>query len=365
MASKVQMMSVSISEAQPAIEFVVLSGKNCYIEGPAGVGKTELIAQIAAKLGAKLYTSRLAQVEPSDLFGFPVPTTLDDGTMITQHTRPTVIPPSDETDQLYIWFFDELNRANKQAVNAVMQATDSSRRIGPHKLPKNIVIVGAGNPANDDAYDTSMLDAAVNNRYVHLKMHYDTNSLVSYAKSKEWNANVISFIQVTGGALFRNGTYDGLPFCSPRSLETLSGLENNGLSNNKVMHAMLVQGCLGPELGLAYHSHCFELQPLKWSELSTDDGKARLGRMVQPENIRQDLISFTNEDIRKHFEKKAGMTDKDFATLSEYLCTIPADQSAALISQLKGEPKVSEAFVNHMRAKGQAIGEHIGSALKG
>jgi hypothetical protein len=361
--AKVEMISVSLSEAADAIKFCIKAGRNVYIEGPAGVGKTELVAQVTAELGGKLFTTRLAQVEPADLVGFPMPEKVGNDYIMT-FSRPTNIPPADDTDQLYIWFFDELNRANKQAINAVMQATDSCRKVGAHKLPKNTVVIGAGNPANDDAYDTSMLDAAANNRYVHIKVHYDAKALVAYAKKKEWHSNVVSFVQVTGSKIFKSNGYDGLPFCSPRSLEALNDMEKSGLGKDRAMHALLVQGCIGPELGAMYHAHCFELQPLKWIELGTKDGKTRLGRMLQPENIRQDLISFTNDDIVEHFKKQGGMSDKEFDTLSDYMTTIPADQSAALLAQLNGTSQIVDAFRAHLAAKGQAIATYLGKTLK-
>lgn len=361
MVTKIEMMTVSLKDAADAIKVCIGANKNVYIEGPAGVGKTELVAQIATELGAKLYTSRLAQVEPADLVGFPMPEKVD-GDYVMQFSRPTNIPPRDDSDQLYIWFFDELNRANKQAINAVMQVSDSCKKIGSHKLPKRLVVIGAGNPSNDDTYDTAQLDAAVNNRYVHIKVHYDAHALVDYAKRKEWNQNVISFVQVTGNKLFGGG-YDGLPFCSPRSLEALSDLENNGLTGKgKMMHALISQGAVGPELGAMYHAHCFELQPVKWVELKTKEGKARLGRMVQPGNIRQDLISFTNDDILESLEKQGGISDADFKVLEDYCVSIPADQAAELCARLN-KSRVSDVFRSHIATK-PAITNHLGKSIK-
>lgn len=362
--AKIQMISVSIAEAKTAVEFCIKAGKNVYIEGPAGLGKTELLSQIAEELGGKLYTSRLAQLEPSDIVGFPMPEKVGED-YVMQFSRPTNIPPRDDSDQLYIWFFDELNRANKQSINAVMQATDSCKRVGPHKLPKNTVVVGAGNPANDDAYDTAQLDAAVNNRYVHIKVHYCAAALADYAKRKEWHNNVVSFIQVTGNKLFSNGVYDGLPFTSPRSLEAMSQLEVAGLGRDKALHALLSQGTLGPEIGMMYHSHCFELQPVKWKELGTKAGKERLAKMVNPDNIRMDLLNFTNDDIVQHFVGNDGkISDKDFKTLEEYITTIPADQAAALVSIMRTNTKIQPAFDGHLQANGQKIAEHLGTLKK-
>lgn len=226
-----------------------------------------------------------------------------------------------------------------------------------------MVVVGAGNPANDDAYDTAQLDAAVCNRYVHIKVHYDAKALVAYAKKKGWHANVVSFIQVNGNKLFASTDYDGLPFCSPRALESLSQMEAAGLGRDKPMHAMLAQGCIGPELGLEYHAHCFDLRPVKWTELASKDGMERAARMADETNYRADLLSFTNDDIVEQFSKKGAMTDKDFKILSDYICTIRADQGAALVAQIQSIASVRDAFRDHVKANGKAITDHLGKLL--
>lgn len=364
MAKKIEMISVSLTEAKKAIMFCCKAGKNVYIEGPAGVGKTELVGQISKELSAPMCTSRLAQCEPCDLVGYPIPEKVGDDYQMT-FSRPTIIPPKDDSEQLHIWFFDELNRANKQSINAVMQATDSCKRVGSHQLPKNLVVIGAGNPANDDAYDTAMLDAAMNNRYVHIKVHYDAKSLVAYAKQSDWHSNVVTFIQVTGDKLFNSVGYDGLPFCSPRAMESLSQLEKAGMMNDKAMHALLSQGAIGPELGMQYHAHCFELQPVKWVELGTKAGDARLGRMLDQDNYRADLISFSNDDIIEHFKSSGVMTDKDFKKLSDYLCKIHADQAAALVTQMQSVSGVSDEFKAHVGSSaGNALTNHLRTSLK-
>lgn len=363
MASKVQMISVSIADAKDAIVFCIKAGKNVYIEGPSGLGKTELLGQIAAELSAKMYTSRLAQLEPSDIVGFPMPEKVGEDYVMT-FSRPTSIPPRDDSDQLYLWFFDELNRANKQSINSVMQATDSCKRVGSHSLPRNTVVIGAGNPPNDDAYDTSQLDAAVNNRYVHIKIHYCAKALGDYAKKKEWHENVQSFLQVSGNKVF-DGVYEGLPFTSPRSLEAMSGLEHSGLGRDKALHALLAQGTFGPTVGMMYHSHCFELQPLKWKEIGTKEGKERLAKMIKPDNVRMDLLNFTNDDIFQHFVDQDGkMTDKEFKTLEGYLLAIPADQAAALISILRNNVKTAAGIDAHLTTGGQKISDYLGTLRK-
>lgn len=363
MANKTAMTSITLAELADAVKFCVKTGQNCYIEGPAGVGKTELISQIAASLNAKLFTTRLAQVEPADLVGFPMPEKVGNDYVMT-FSRPNNIPPNDDSDQIYIWFLDEMNRANKQAVNAVMQATDSSKKIGTHKLPKRMVVIGAGNPANDEAYDTAQLDQAMSNRYVHYKVHYDAKTLVDYAKAQKWHPNVISFIQVTGNKLF-GATYDGSsPVCTPRSLEAMSNLEHAKLMDNKFQHAITAQGAFGAELGAAYHSHCYELQPVSWKELGTKEGRARLGRLTNPENIRVDLLSFTNDDIREHFHKAGTMSDKEFDLLASYLVDIPADLAAALANQLQKDPAIATVFASLFQSRGAKIVEHLGKAIK-
>ena len=66
------------------------------LHGRPGVGKTELVQTLAARIGAELYDLRLTTIEPQDLRGLPY---YDHATAKTVWYRPEDLPDTEQGDQ--------------------------------------------------------------------------------------------------------------------------------------------------------------------------------------------------------------------------------------------------------------------------
>ena len=67
---------MKISDSLPIVEKAVTKKKPIMLWGPPGVGKSALVHQIAMARGLKVLDLRLAQLEPTDLRGIPMPNTV-------------------------------------------------------------------------------------------------------------------------------------------------------------------------------------------------------------------------------------------------------------------------------------------------
>jgi len=114
-----------ISELKKVLAKLETIQEPVLLVGHAGVGKTEIVRQLAQETGRKLYTVILSQLEPGDLLGLPV---TRDG--VTEFLRPNWLPKEDERA---ILFLDEINRAPIYVRQSIFQLV-LDRQVGPHKL---------------------------------------------------------------------------------------------------------------------------------------------------------------------------------------------------------------------------------------
>ena len=161
--------------------------------GAPGVGKSDVVAQVAEKRGVELRDVRLSLLDPVDLKGFPIPDhdnkqmtwlpphflpamTVKKARALlnTKDGKKTALPdhlmPNDSQG---ILFLDELPSA-PQAVQAAAYQLILNREIGNYTLPEGWAIIAAGNREEDRAVVHKM-PSALANRFVHLNfdIHLD------------------------------------------------------------------------------------------------------------------------------------------------------------------------------------------------
>ena len=107
--------------------------------GPPGAGKSQLVAQAAARHGAPVIEVRLAQMEPTDLRGIP----FRDGRNVVWSV-PAMLPDAGRHGAQGILFLDEITSAPPTVTAAAYQLI-LDRRLGEYHVPEGWVIVAAGN----------------------------------------------------------------------------------------------------------------------------------------------------------------------------------------------------------------------------
>jgi MoxR-like ATPase len=95
--------TVKISEAKVIIRKALVKGRPVMIWGPAGIGKSDLIAELALEDGRQVTDVRLNLWEPTDIKGIPYYNS-SENTM--KWAPPAELPTDPECDN--ILFLDEL-----------------------------------------------------------------------------------------------------------------------------------------------------------------------------------------------------------------------------------------------------------------
>jgi MoxR-like ATPase len=145
--------------------------------GAMGIGKSQVVAQVAEELGINLIDLRLAQFETGDLIGIPY--LQKDKTF---WGKPGWWP---EEGTKGILLLDEINRAPSDVRQAVFQLIladhKGRRRLHTHVLPKGWAVIAAMNPDNGE-YQVEQLDKAFARRFIMLTIQPDVESWLLWAK---------------------------------------------------------------------------------------------------------------------------------------------------------------------------------------
>ncbi len=157
------------------------------LHGRPGVGKTQVVQQMAETIGARLFDLRLTTIEPQDLRGLPY---YDHETKKTVWYRPEDLPD----DGPAVLFLDELTAASpylQPTVYGLLQ----ERRVGRHSLPDTVFVVAAGNAAEDGAIAYEM-GTALSDRLVHLTVRATASDWIdNFAVPRALHPAVTAFIR--------------------------------------------------------------------------------------------------------------------------------------------------------------------------
>jgi hypothetical protein len=158
----------------------------CMIWGPPGIGKSEIVAQVATHRKVELRDVRLGLMDPTDIKGFPSP----DHTKKQMHWLPPDFLP---TKGKGVLFLDEINTA-PPAVQAASYQLILNRKVGNYELPAGWDIVAAGNRATDQAVVHNM-GTALMSRLIHLTLEADVEEWASYAERNGISSITVAFIK--------------------------------------------------------------------------------------------------------------------------------------------------------------------------
>ena len=236
-----------------------------FLWGPPGIGKSELVADITQELGGYMIDLRLGQMEPTDIRGIPF-YNKDLGKM--DWAPPIELPDEELAEQypLVVLFLDELNSA-APSVQAAAYQLILNRRIGKYALPKNVVMVAAGNRESDKGV-TYRMPTPLANRFIHQEMKVDFASYQEWAVNNNIHKDVVGYLSFAKQDLYDfDAKSASRAFATPRSWTFVSELlEDEDSDDDTLMN--LVAGTIGEGLAVKFMAH-----------------RKIAGRMPKPEDI--------------------------------------------------------------------------------
>ena len=211
--------------------------------GPPGVGKSQMVAQIAASHEVTLIDIRLSQMEPSDLRGIPF---LKDE--IVDWAIPAMLPDAKRHGVKGILFLDEITSAPPSVAAAAYQLI-LDRSLGEYKVPDQWAIIAAGNRQGDRGV-TYTMPAPLANRFSHYEVDVNLDDWVAWAYANGIDERVIGFLRFRPDLVFDfDPSYNPVAFPSPRSWEFAHrALQKFGEDPGLLVSAL--QACVGKAAGV-------------------------------------------------------------------------------------------------------------------
>jgi hypothetical protein len=252
-------MTMRLSNAHKFVKIAIQAKIPIIMWGPPGIGKSSIVEQIGKEMKRIVVDLRLAQLDPTDLRGIPMP---NRETMRADWFLPAFWPERAEengerevmkngkkTKVRYkagncplgpgILFLDEIEKAPVSVKNAALQLV-LDRRIGDYKLPDDWSMVCAANREEDGCF-SQPLGNALANRLTHLEVEADVETWSAWARENGVLDDVIGYLHFAPQFLYKVTGDHAFP--TPRSW--VAGSTLMAMASNAKDRKALLGSCIG------------------------------------------------------------------------------------------------------------------------
>ncbi len=223
--------------------------------GPPGVGKSQMVAQVAHKNDVEVIDVRLSQMEPSDLRGIPF---RDKHTV--EWAIPAMLPDAKRHGAQGMLFLDELTSA-APSVSAAAYQLILDRRLGQYQVPRGWAIFAAGNRQGDRGV-TYTMPAPLANRFSHFEVDVNVDDWAAWAYAHKIDDRIIAFLRFRPDLLFDfDAAHNPVAFPSPRSWE-FAHRALRKFSQRPDLLTGALQACVGPAAGVELNAFIANLDQM-------------------------------------------------------------------------------------------------------
>lgn len=222
-----------------------------YLEGPAGLGKTEVVRQAAQEAGIGFVSYSMTHHSRQSAIGLPAIVEKEFGGetyKATEYTMSEIVEAVwNERRKGFaegILFADEVNCISETLTAAMLQFLQN-KTFGPHRIPEGWIIVAAGNPPE---YNKSVraFDAVTRDRLRAIRVRPDLKAWVDYAVQKGMHPVVIQYVREHSAEFYCFSVEKGQQqIVTPRGWEDLSNTlrlyEENGFSVDEALITEFLQ----------------------------------------------------------------------------------------------------------------------------
>lgn len=212
-------------------EIPVMAQRPVLLIGAPGIGKTQIMEQIARECKIGLVSYTITHHTRQSAIGLPFISKKEfDGKemAVTEYTMSEIVASVYEKIQEAglregILFIDEINCVSETLAPAMLQFLQC-KTFGSYRIPEGWLIVAAGNPPE---YNKSVreFDVVTMDRVKKILVEPDFDAWKEYAYMAGVHPAVISYLNTRPGNFYKmESTVDGRNFATPRGWEDLSRL---------------------------------------------------------------------------------------------------------------------------------------------
>lgn len=196
------------SVAAGVIKSMIEISQPVFVNGPPGIGKSEIVNHVSKELGLEVIDIRAVLLDPVDLRGIPY---VKEG--IAHWAPPAFLPRGGEG----VMFLDEIANAPPMVQSALLQLVLDGK-IGEYTKPKGWRFVAASNRACDRAGAHKLISSLANRFACHLAMEVDHTDWHNWALEHGIEPDIRAFMSFRPQLLSQfNPASDEPAFASPRS----------------------------------------------------------------------------------------------------------------------------------------------------
>ena len=347
---------MNVNNLKAVLEKAIAIKVTPIIWGKAGIGKSQIVKQIAGDLKIDLVDLRLGQMEVGDLIGLP-----EKQGDKTNWLKPAWFPKENTKG---ILFLDEINRGRLDVLQAIFQLV-LDRQLHTHKLPDGWSIICACNP-NTEEYTVNELDTALLNRFLHIKYTPEMKEFVAWAKDTEKiNLGITDFIEKYPH-LLGNDTID-IPLevkPTPRSWELLSKMLFTKPELHQDLWLEVAMGLVGSSCALVFIENLQKNldKPIRADEVLNEFKKVKptIKEYSSDKKARFDLLRITCDDIIRVLTKKdrINLDKAQGDNLCDFILALPKDLGFSIVKELS---KVWDSFkdINECLSKNKKIIDYV------
>lgn len=275
-----------------------------YLEGPPGIGKTEIVGQVCEELGIGYVSASLVHMTRNSLLGLPVIKELEDGRKYTVYTIPEIIANVYmQVERGYkegILLLDEFP-CMSETIMPTMLAFLQTKNIGVHTLPEGWMIVLCGNPPEYNR-SAKQFDYAVLDRIRKIPITFNGRVFIDYGRKIGLEKRMLDYLEIHQGHVYRCRENN-----EEKELVTCRGWEN-------LSHAINIYTELGQAIDLQLIK-----QFIKSDEIA-DSFMTYLRQCDVGMSMEEMDEILTGRNFVSHCEKMKRLTYHQQCLLSDYLC---------------------------------------------
>jgi hypothetical protein len=193
-------MAIDFKTAISIVPHVMNVRKPVLFRGRHGIGKSEVVYQIAKERGLPVVERRASQMTEGDLVGLPS----TDGN-ITSFNPPDWYAQA--CSEPVLLFLDEVDRAVAEVRQGIFELTDS-RKLNGHTLHEDTLVFACVNGGEHGAqYQVGEMDPAELDRWTTFDLEPSVEDWLSWAEDNV-NPLVVDFIKLNPGHLEHSGEYE-------------------------------------------------------------------------------------------------------------------------------------------------------------
>ena len=319
--------------------------------GPPGIGKTQIMEQIAEECGIGLVSYTITHHTRQSAVGLPMIKIEEfDGKeySVTEYTMSEIIAGvykavKEQGHSEGILFIDEINCVSETLIPTMLQFLQC-KTFGNQKVPEGWIIVAAGNPPEFNR-SVREFDMVTYDRLRVINIDADLEVWREYAREREIHNAILSYLDIRPQNFYRvEADVDGLKFITARGWEDMSSLmyvyEELGISINAgVVGEFLHNEDVAEDFGAYYdlynkYRDDYGINNILMGNAAPDIYR----RMVEADyDERLTVVNLLLDTLNKHFKYAAELkadTDSWYKSIKE---KIKAGEDEGVIDKEKAE----------------------------